>query len=219
MTAIAALVLPLALDDAKRASLTESKEQLEAVLLSARADAQRTGKTVRVAAFEQDGRWMLSEEEMADAAGASDSSTAGQVDGSAARTKSLQVMGIPDGVRIGLTREQAEGRPPGAAAAASGLEEAGAGEVPLFPDDEAGNAAEGTEVQIAMFLPDGQIAATRPLYIGGSDGRVGEISVNSWTGTVEMRVLPPRSSEVENEGEAGDTGDGTDIGGGAGQER
>lgn len=221
MIAIAAIVLPLALDDAKRASLGEAKEQLEAVLLSARADAQRTGKTVRVMAFEQDGRWMLSEDEVQDA----DATRGSFLDSGGASgvlTRTMQVMGLPEGVRIGVTRDAAEGRAIGSGADGGGFDDQGS-VAPQLPSgaDEAGVTTDGMEVQIAMFLPDGQISATHPLYIGGSDGRVGELSVNSWTGTVEMRVLPSRTDElgVDDGGDSGDKGDGTDIGSGGVQER
>jgi type II secretory pathway pseudopilin PulG len=220
MIAIASILLPLALDDAKRASLTEAREQLEAVLLSARADAQRTGKTVRVAAFEQDGRWLLAEEEV-QGADATSGASVDEANAPGVQARILQVTSLPEGVRIGQTRDAAEGKKSGTEA--DGGENDGQdweGPPLASGTDDVGGSVDGVEVQVALFLPDGQVVATRPLFIGGADGRVGELSLNSWTGMVEMRVLPPRTSEAEEGGDDGDSGAGKDIGaGGAGQER
>jgi hypothetical protein len=53
--------------------------------------------------------------------------------------------------------------------------------------------------QVALILPDGQIVPTRALYLGSADGRVGEVSVNSWTGVLKVRLLEPRGEDEEGE--------------------
>ena len=68
-----------------------------------------------------------------------------------------------------------------------------------------------------MFLPDGQIMATRPLYVGGADGRVGEVTVNGWTGALTVAMLPAGTGEPGED--SGDEKEGADIGEGESGDR
>jgi prepilin-type N-terminal cleavage/methylation domain-containing protein len=211
MLAVGAIALPLALDDAKRAAMREAQDQLEAVLLSARADAQRTGKTVRVIGVVLDGRWVLTEEEVLERKASDDVSPGSGSDLSGA-TRVIQELPLPDGVRLGRTRDEAEGKVRQAWEPGSELGESDESDAEMTTDPSDAGASGGQEIQIAVLLPDGQIMATRPLYLGGADGRVGEVSVNGWTGVLTVTLLPARTGEPGEGEESGDEQEGTDIG-------
>ncbi len=196
---IAAIALPLALDDAKRAAFGEAEQQLEAILLSARADSQRTGKTVRVRGVELDDRWLLIEEEVIEESGTDGAAARGGGE-AGPRTRVIQESALPARVRLARTREEAEGKSDRLGQDVPAEDDGGPGEDLAAVDATRGSAA----LQVAMFLPDGQIVPTRPLHLGGPDGRVGEVSVNSWTGAVTVAVLAARSSEPGDEGEGPD---------------
>ncbi len=216
MLAVGAIALPLALDDAKRAAMREAQDQLEAVMLSARADAQRTGKTVRVIGVLLDGRWVLTEEEVLERM-VSDDALTGSGSFSSSPTRVIQELALPEGVRLGRTRDEAEGNVREAWEGGGEFGESDDGDADTTADPtEDGTPSGAREIQIAVFLPDGQIMATRPLYLGGADGRVGEVSVNGWTGALTVQVLPARTGEPGEE--TGDEDEGADIGGVGGQE-
>src|SRR5688572_11919429 len=151
MLAVGAIALPLALDDAKRAAMRESQDQLEAVMLSARADAQRTGKTVRVIGVVLDGRWILTEEEVIERKASDDASPGSGSDLSGA-TRVIQELPLPEGVRLGRTRDEAEGKVRQAWEAGGEFGESDESEHETTTNpDGAGASGGGQEIQIAVF--------------------------------------------------------------------
>lgn len=198
--AISAVVLPVAFDDVKRAAFREAQEQIEAVMMSARADAQRTGKTVRVTAVRVDGRWVMRQEEIVE--GGSHGAAMNEVSGGA-RTRLMHEKALPLGMRLARSLDELT-----AAEGMDGTAEWGA-------SDDAGGDVDGRDedaamMQIGMFLPDGQITPTRPLYLAEGDvgGRVGEVIVNSWTGVVTVKMVDVTNVDglEEDEGAAAKRG-------------
>lgn len=179
---ISGILLPLALDDAKRAATGEAASQLEALLLSTRAEAQRTGRALRIVAVLDPAGPSVRVEELSEQAMA----------GGTARV--LQESTLPDGLKLGRSRDEVEG-----VSADSSLEPGWIDDEEFAPtDDPAGfNDAPppAPRLQLAVFLPDGHIAPTRPLYLRGPDGRVGQLDINSWTGVLTVTYLAPRTDD------------------------
>jgi type II secretory pathway pseudopilin PulG len=212
MLSVMAIALPLTLQDARRAAYREAQEQCSAVLMSARADAQRTARTVRVLALRRSGEdlWVLRTEEVADASG-----LAAEPDSGANGVKFMQETALPAGVSMSRSEDEAWGL----AAAGDDADEA---EGDGMPGQDAGAAASegagvsmgvqdaGAWMRVAVFLPDGQIAASSGLFVrvSGAAGevlRVGRLTLNTWTGVVALADVPkPRQGdELDGAGSAG----------------
>lgn len=175
---LAGLVLGVSMSRLGEASFEEAKGRVGAALATARAEAQRRGVVMEVVARTGAGGTVGMVMEAAPAPGGDaekaggsardDRMGSGSDDASPGRY--LEAIELPGGVKIAASAKRAN--------APAGLEE----------DGKSGGGSESEKVTVAVFLPDGQ-GAVGARYLIGKDGRMGEIVLNRWTGTVEVREI------------------------------
>ncbi len=190
------LVLPQTLSTLSRSEFTEAQNQVEALLMLARADCQRQGVPIQVVARASRGGAGAMELRAAPMSIPSEvgeeapARSPGGRDGGASGTGRGHVGGVgrvvtlPPGVRITATPPRGKGD--------LGSVVGGAGE-PADPASAAGPSQDGqadADVVVAVFFPDGRVVPAGPRYLvrlgaaSGDPGQAVRLEINGWTGAV-----------------------------------
>ena len=235
LLALASVVVPIAVTQARAGRVADAGLQLEAALAMARADAQRQSTPVRVLA-----RTLRSGEVEVFAEtitlGVPDRETDGPTWGDATSEKRpgdggtserpAATLTLPKGVVVSDRRDEpADGRGAGAtpgfdgsAAQATGTPESQG----VSREDSSDGTADGagSALLLAVFLPDGEVVGPGPRFLLDGRGGLAEIRVDSLSGRVRVVSVPRAALGAVVDGGAGvGVGGGTEGGGGVGGAR
>lgn len=194
---VAAVALPYAWTWAKGEEFEEARNQVEAALAMARADAQREGKPVRVAARQDPltGAWCVYSERI---------DPMGEVESGPAAS----ALTLPKGLTVGAGNgesaaargdaaatepKRAEGAGTGMGVGTASVEGRGAGDSGWVEAEE-GEGLAG--IVVATFMPDGEAVGARPWFMRGANGKAFEVAIDAWTGRVTMRPVVAAAAET-----------------------
>lgn len=233
LLALASVVVPVAVTQARAGHVADAGLQLEAALAMARADAQRQSAPVRVLARTlRSGEVEVFAETIA--LGVPERETDAPTWGEAAperRTRDgvtserpVATLTLPKGVVVSDRRDEPadtraggggsgvpRGGDPGPMQASASADSQG---VPREDSTEGSADGARSALLLAVFLPDGEVVGPGPRFLLDGRGGLAEIRVDSLSGRVRV-VSVPRAAV----GAIGDGGAGAGVGGGVGGER
>lgn len=192
--ALAALVLPAVLSRLDAGQFDATRDGIIAVLAQARAEAQRTGQTVRVVADTRADRSFALyiepyQPEPADPADLSNPfglhPTVTQ-----ARSRRLELV-LPAGFSLSTTLPSADDPHPVGGASAAPRPPAAGDSLPADPLATGPTAPASEVLTVALYLPDGTAMAGEARYLLGRTGRGARIELNPLTGRARLVPLQP----------------------------
>ncbi len=185
LAALGAMVFPPLSRWVDEYRFRETLKQFDAAMDACRAAAQRGGRALVLVARAENGGLRVRSHDASEAP--AEAPTEASADAGESRAASVGASGAPSLTRFSF--------PPGFGPDTD--EAPGPGVNSSRPASESGGP--GTEVELAVLLPDGTAAAGTPWRVRDAHGRVAETSVDRWAGTLRLRsVAKPatRAGEV-----------------------